>query len=150
MSYITTGQLQQRLGGPLHARLTDRAHGESSDATVGAELVAAACAEADAHLAHRYATPVNLAEHPELGPLLVTRVLDLAEYGAWASSPFVNGIPARVRALRERAIEWLSQVARGELNLPAGSPPPGRTSADDRPVVRASAPTLSRDELEGW
>ncbi|MBK8913587.1 MAG: DUF1320 family protein [Phycisphaerales bacterium] len=150
MSYVTTSQLQQRLGAPLYARLTDRAHGESADAAVAAELIASACAEVDAHLAHRFATPLDLALHPELAPLLVARVLDLAEYAAWASSPFVNGIPARVTALRARAVEWLSQVVRGTMDLPAGAPPPARTAVDDRPVVRASPPTLSREELEGW
>ena len=93
MPYITTTQLSQRLGATLYARLTDRVNGTTADAAVAQQIVNEAEAEADSYLGRRYRTPVDLVVHPELANVLAARVLDLAEYGAWKSSPFVSDPP---------------------------------------------------------
>jgi phage gp36-like protein len=147
MPYLTTADLAARLGADLYARLTDRVGGASADSAVAQQLIDEAAAESDALLAARYATPVDLVEHPELADLLAARVLDIAEYNAWKSSPFVTAVPDRVRALYDAALRWLGDVARGALPLPGAIAP----APDRAPHLRiVSAPrTLTANELDG-
>jgi phage gp36-like protein len=149
MAYITTDQLSQRLGATLYARLTDRVDGTTADAGVAQQIINDAEAEADGHLARRYQTPVDLAAHPELASVLAARVLDLAEYGAWKSSPFVSAAPQRVHLLYAAALQWLGEVARGQLVLPAASPPSSTTAADDVPHYSSAPRVFTADELDG-
>jgi phage gp36-like protein len=148
VAYITTADLSRRLGATLYARLTDRVDGTTADATVAQSIVSEAEAEANSYLGARYATPVSLAAHPELADVLARRVLDLAEYGAWSGSPFVNDIPARVKALYQEACSWLRRVAAG-MPLPATSPPSATGAVDDTPVYRAEPRAFTADELDG-
>lgn len=149
MPYITTTHLATRLGADLYARLTDRAAGTTADSAVAQQIIDEAAAEADALLAARYATPVDLTEHPELAELLAARVLDLAEYNAWKSSPFVTAVPDRVSGLHDAAVRWLRDVARGALPLPADVSP--ATAPDRAPHLRivSSPRTFTADELDG-
>jgi phage gp36-like protein len=133
----------------LYARLTDRVNGTTADAGVAQQIVSEAEAEADSYLARRYQTPVDLAGHPELANVLVARVLDLAEYGAWKSSPFVSTAPQRVHLLYAAALQWLDAVARGQIVLPAASPPNSTTAADDAPRYSGVARAFTADELDG-
>ena len=148
MAYITTTQLQARLGSGLYARLTDRANGNSANSTVAQQIVSEAEAVANSYLAKRYATPIDLTAHPELADLLVARVLDLAEFMAWRDSPFVTGLPARVNTMHESAVKWLSSIAAGTIDLPASTPPAERTARDDGPQFTDVERGLSRDELD--
>lgn len=149
MAYITLEQLKDRIGGPLYARLTDRVGGESANDAVGQRLIADAEAEANARLAVRYATPVDLGAHPELADVLAARVLDLAESLAWHSSPFMGDVPDRVRLLRTDAIAWFDAVGRGRVHLPAASPPRSTTALDDAARVRGAGRVFTADELDG-
>lgn len=149
MAYITITQLSARLGSTIYARLTDRVAGTTADAVVAQQVVDEAEAEADSYLAQRYATPVSLAEHPELAAVLAARVLDLAEYVAWKGSPFVSELPDRVQRLYDGAIAWLQRVAAGDWPLPATSPPAPRVAVTDGPQYRATPRTFTHDELEG-
>ena len=106
MAYITTTQLQGRLGSTLYARLTDRVNGTTADGTVAQQLIDEAEALANAYLARRFATPIDLTAHPELTDLLEARVLDVAEYLAWRDSPFVADIPERARLLHDETVQW--------------------------------------------
>lgn len=150
MAYIDIAQLAQRLGPPAYARLTDRDSGHSADDGIAQQIVDEAQAEADAYLARRFATPLDLSLHPELAPLLAARVLDLAEHAAWRSSPFVANVPPRVAAARSQALAWLERLAAGALELPAAATPPSRTGADDSPRASGAPRTLTADELAGW
>ncbi len=149
MAYITTAQLSQRLGSPLYARLTDRVNGTTANTTVAQEIVDQAEAEANSYLARRYQTPLDLSAHPELADILAARVLDLAEYAAWKSSPFVSDPPQRVHALYATALSWLSDVAAGRLVLPATAPPNSATASDEGPRYRAQPRVFTADELGG-
>lgn len=149
MAYITTAQLKDRLGDPLYARLTDRINGATANDSVGQQIVDEAEALANAQLATRYATPIDLTAHPELADVLEARVLDLAEYLAWQGSPFVNDIPGRLRFLYEEASGWFGSIAAGELNLPASSPPASRTAENDAPRFSAQPRKFTADELDG-
>jgi phage gp36-like protein len=133
----------------LYARLTDRVSGTTANTTVAQQIVDEAEAEANSYLATRYATPVSLAQHPELADLLAQRVLDLAEYLAWRGSPFVNDLPGRVKALQGEARRWFEQVAAGMIDLPAAAPPASRVAADDAPRYSAGERPFTADELDG-
>lgn len=149
MAYITTTQLENRLGSTLYARLTDRVNGTTADNSVAQQIVDEAEALADSYLAARYATPIDLSAHAELADILAGQVLDLAEYLAWRDSPFVTDIPERVRFLHEEATRWFASIATGELNLPAASPPESRTAEHDGPRYTAHPRQFTADELDG-
>ncbi len=149
MAYITTTLLSERLGTTLYARLTDRVNGTTPDANVAQQIVDAAEAEANSYLARRYATPVDLAAHAELAAVLASRVLDLAEYAAWKSSPFTSDPPQRVHLLYAAALEWLEAVAAGRLVLPAATPPAGPTASVDAPRYAGGGRVFTAAELDG-
>lgn len=147
MAYVTTTQLSQRLGSGLYARLTDRVNGTTGDDTAAQQVINEAEALANSYLARRYAVPVDLGTYPELANVLAVRVLDLAEYGAWKSSPFVADPPSRVLTLLSNATKWFEDVAAGRLVLPAA--PPATTSAVDGPWSESAPRQFTRDELDG-
>ena len=149
MPYITTTQLSQRLGATLYARLTDRVNGTTADAAVAQQIVNEAEAEADSYLGRRYRTPVDLVVHPELANVLAARVLDLAEYGAWKSSPCVSDPPQRVHLMYAAALGWLEEVAHGQIVLPAAAPPSSTVAVDDSPRYVSTARVFTADELDG-
>jgi phage gp36-like protein len=132
----------------LYARLTDRVNGASADENIAQEIVDQAEAEANTHLAARYSTPINLAQHAELADVFRRRVLDLAECLAWRASPFVSDLPNRVNVLHDDAQRWFQHIAAGELRLPAAREPRGKPWPNDRPrYVRTTRP-FTADELE--
>ena len=149
MAYITTTDLNNRLGEMLYARLTDRDGGSQASAAVAQEIVDQAEAVANSYLAVRYATPVDVSAHAELAAILRARVLDLAENRAWQTSPFVNDVPGRIRALAGSAAAWFESVARGDVHLPSAAPVEGRTAEDDAPRYVAVDRTFTADELDG-
>lgn len=149
MSYIVLQQLKDRLGTTLYARLTDRVNGATGDDAVGQQIADQAEAEADSRFAVRYATPIDLAMHPELLQLLAARVLDLAEAIAWASSPFMGDVPDRVRSLRAAAIEWFDAVASGRIHLPSSTLPRSTIAVDDGARAIASERRFTASELDG-
>ena len=149
MAYITTSQLSERLGSTLYARLTDRVNGTTANSTVAQQIVDESEAEADSYLARRYQTPVNLAAHPELANILKARALDLAEYAAWKSTPFVSDSPQRVHLLYAAALRWFEDVGRGKLPLPAAFPPNSGTAEDSGPQYAAQPRQFTTEELDG-
>ena len=149
MAYITTTQLQSRLGSTLYARLTDRVNGTTADPTVAQQIVDEAEAVANSHLAKRYATPIDLTTHPELSGILEARVLDLAEYLGWRDSPFVADIPERIRLMHDETSDWFASIASGKIDLPASAPPASRTAVDDSARYTEPPRSFTHDELDG-
>ncbi len=149
MAYVTLQQLKDRLGQSLYDRLTDRVSGTKGDDAIGQDILEEAEALVHSYLARRYATPIDLAQHPELADVLAARTLDVAEYLAWRGSPFVSDLPDRVEQLHEQATRWLEQIAAGRVDLPAAAPPRSRVSADDGPRYQATARKFTADELDG-
>jgi phage gp36-like protein len=142
VAIITIAHLRERLGAPLYARLTDRTNGTTADDAVAQQLIDEAEAAAQAYLARRFPTPLDAGGQPPAA-VLAARVLDLAEYGAWRSSPFVSDPPGRVKALYAEALRWLEGVARGTLDLPAPGCPSGGARSAGAPRVFTAA------ELDG-
>jgi phage gp36-like protein len=149
MLYATTEELSGRLGATLYARLTDRVSGTTPSDTVAQQLLDAAEAEMHTYLASRYRTPIDLGMHAELAPTLKSRVLDIAEYLAWKGSPFMAGLPARVRDGYDEALLWLSRIARGEASLPASSPPASSTAESDVPRYSSATRKFTSEEFDG-
>jgi phage gp36-like protein len=149
MAYITTSQLSERLGSTLYARLTDRVNGTTASNTVAQQIVDESQAEADSYLARRYQTPVDLTAHPELANILKARVLDLAEYVAWKSTPFVSDPPQRVHLLYAAALRWFEDVGQGKLPLPAAFPPNAGRAEESGPQYTAEPRRFTTEELDG-
>jgi len=149
MAYVTTEQLSQRLGATLYARLTDRVNGTTANPAVAQQIIAEAEAEANSYLARRFQTPIDLAAHPELADVLRLRVLDLAEYAAWKSSPFVSDPPERVEAVYAAAVRWFSELAAGGVVLPADRPPAAQMLDPQTPRYTATPRVFTAEELEG-
>jgi phage gp36-like protein len=149
MAYITTSQLSERLGATVYARLTDRVNGTTASSTVAQQIVDEAQAEADSFLARRYQTPVDVVVHPELANILRARVLDLAEYAAWKSTPFVSDPPQRVHLVYAAALRWFEDVGSGKLPLPAAFPPHAGTAEDNSSQYTAQPRRFTTEELDG-
>jgi len=149
MAYVTIEQLSARLGTTLYARLTDRVNGTIADSAVAQQLVHEAEAEANSYFAVRHQTPVDLDGHPELADIVQARVLDLAEWAAWKSTPFVSDPPQRVHQLYAAALTWFQEVAAGIVLLPSAVPLGDRVAEDDAPRFTARARAFTADELDG-
>jgi phage gp36-like protein len=149
MAYVTTEQLSQRLGATLYARLTDRVNGTTANAAVAQQIIAEAEAEANSYLARRFQTPIDLTAHPELADVLRLRVLDLAEYAAWKSSPFVSDPPERVEAVYTSAVRWFADLADGRVNLPASSLPAPQVLESATARYTATPRAFTAEELKG-
>ncbi|MCA9243716.1 MAG: DUF1320 family protein [Phycisphaerales bacterium] len=149
MAYAEIDDLKDRLGLTVYARLTDRDDGAVADNGVASDIIAEAETLLDSYLAQRYATPVDLVAHPELAITLKARTLDLSEWIAWRTSPFVTDIPARVQMLGEAAMGWLRDVATARVTLPAASAPAAPTSHDEGPRYSAEPRQFTADELDG-
>lgn len=149
MAYVTLQQFKDRLGQALYDRLTDRVSGVTGNDAVGQQIVDEAEALVNSYLARRYATPVDLAQHPELADVLAVRVLDVAEYLAWQGSPFVSDLPDRVEVLQGQVVRWLEKVASGQVELPVSSPLGAPVASDDGPRYAATERKFTADELDG-
>ena len=83
MAYITTTQLEDRLGSTLYARLTDRVNGTTPDSKVAGQIVDEAEASADSYLRPR---PVRSLTTPKLS--------SLAALVVWARSSLLRAVTA--------------------------------------------------------
>ncbi len=146
MGYVTNAEIETRLGTAVYVQLADDAGSGSADPAVVDEARLGAEAEANSHLARRYAVPVDLSTHPELADVLRRFVLDLAAYRLHARRP---PVPADVVTLRNAAVKWLERVASGEVVLPAAIEVAGNTAAGPVGEVVGEARVLTRESLEG-
>ena len=87
MAYVTSEQIETRLGSVPFVQLTDDAGSGSPDLAVVDAARQAAEGEADSYLARRYAVPIDVNAHGELSALLTGVVLDLVEYRLHARRP---------------------------------------------------------------
>lgn len=147
MAYITINDLRDRLGSSMYARLTDRVSGKTASDTTATQIVAEAEGEANSYLAVRFVTPIDTVAYPELVDLLMARVLDLAEYGAWKGSPFVSDLPNRVETLYRAAVNWFKSLERGQVDLPADAP---ASSDQPAPHYHTTTRQFTREELDGF
>jgi phage gp36-like protein len=118
MAYVTDADIQARLGNAAYVQLTDDAGSGSADAAKVAEARLGAEAEVDSYLATRYRVPVDVSGEANLQALLKSVVLDLVTYRLHGRRP---PIPEDLVRRRSEAIEWLTRVAAGLVQLPSVS-----------------------------
>jgi phage gp36-like protein len=145
MAYISNADIERRLGHLLYVQLTDDAGRGSADEAVVAEARLGAEGEVDSYLGRRYAVPVDLVAHPELGDMLRSVALDLAEYRLHARRP---AAPAEVKSKREAAVRWLQRIAVGEAVLPSMEEMGANHAMGFAGQAIGSERVLTREEME--
>ncbi len=147
MSYITNTDIEERVGSATLVQLADDNGDGVADAGVVDEARLAAESEVNSYLARRFQTPINTALHGELADLLASVALDLAEYRLRLRRPPVS---EDARRRRDQAIDWLTRVADGRIDLPSLTPLATNTAAGMAAASRGEDRLLSRDELSEW
>lgn len=144
MSYITNTDIELRLGAAAYVQLADDDGDGQADAAVVDEARLGAEGEVNAYLARRYRTPIDLAVHPDVADLLASSSLDLAEYRLRTRRP---PIAEDARRRRDEAIDWLTRVSDGRIDLPAATVIEGSTSRGMLGAATGEKRVLTRDEL---
>ena len=144
MSYITNADIEERLGGVAFVQLADDDGNGVADVGVVDEARLGAEGEVNSYLGRRYAVPISLTTHPDLADVLASFTLDLAEYRLRLRRP---PVPEDARRRRGQAIEWLTRVAEGRIELPSAM---GVAASIARGTIAATVGekrVLSREEL---
>jgi phage gp36-like protein len=144
MGYITNADIEERVGGVAFVQLADDDGNGVADVGVVDEARLGAEGEVNSYLGRRYAVPISLTTHPDLADVLASFTLDLAEYRLRLRRPPVS---EDARRRRDQAIEWLTRVAEGRIELPSAV---GVTASSVRGTIAATVGEkrlLTRDEL---
>lgn len=144
MAYITNADIEERLGSDTYVQLTDDDGDQVADVGVVDEARLGAEGEVNSYLARRYRAPIDLATHADLANLLASVTLDLVEYRLRVRRPPV-GDDARRRYTE--ALEWLTRVADGRIDLPSATPVAGSTGRGALGETTSEERLLTRDEL---
>jgi len=144
MSYITNSDIQAWLGTAAYVALTDDAGTGSADTAKVDQARLGAEGEVNSYLATRYQVPIDVSAESEVSAVLKTFVLDLAAYRLHSRRP---PVPADVVRRRSEAVEWLTRVAGGLVQLPSVLPP--KENAGLGMIGRAAGPerAMTRDGL---
>lgn len=127
MAYITNADIQTRIGSAAKlAQFTEESGSTPTTAKVD-EIRNAAEGEMNGYLARRYAVPVDVSTYTELAGVLKSVALDIAVYRVHSLRP---PVPDDVMQVRDKAVEWLKAVSKGEIVLP-GESTPDSTAADE-------------------
>ncbi len=146
MGYISNADVEQRMGPVAYVQLSDDAGSGTADESVVNEARLGAEGELNSYLAGRYAVPVDLAVHPELEAVVVSFVLDLVEYRLHGRRP---PIPEGIVQKRTNAIEWLSRLSAGEVQLPGMTPIGANPAAGIEVEQSSNEQVFTRDEMRG-
>jgi len=144
MSYVTNTQIETRLGTAAYVQLTDDDGDQQADAAVVDEARLGAEGEVESYLARRYAVPIDLTQHPEVGDVLASIVLDLVELRLRSRRPPIPEVTLKRHA---DALQWLRDVADGLVELPSVTPLAGSALHGPSVLSTSEPQTLSRDEL---
>ena len=144
MSYVTNTDIEQRLGAAAYVQLTDDDGDSEADAVVVDEARLGAEGEVNSYLARRYAVPIDLTVHTELAGLLKSITLDLVELRLRSRRP---PVPDTTLQRHQGALQWLTGVADGSVELPAASPVGASALRGPDILTTGDERALSRDEL---
>ena len=132
MAYVTNAQLIEAMGGDgIVAKYTDDT-GSTPTADTITEMIARADGMMDSYIAMRYATPVDTSTYPKTAAVLRACSIALAAFNIQAIRDMVA---PDIKARRETWLEWLKGLAKGEIEIPAGTELPGPTSVTDSVFV---------------
>lgn len=146
MGYITNTDIEERVGSSAFIQLADDDGNGVADVGVVDEARLGAEGEVNSYLGRRYAVPISLTTHPDLADVLASNTLDLAEYRLRLRRP---PVPEDARRRRDQAIEWLTRVADGRIELPSAV---GVAASSARGTIAATTGekrVLTHDELAG-
>ena len=144
MSYITNADIEERLGNAAYVQLADDDGNGVADVGVVDEARLGAEGEVNSYLGRRYSVPVSLTTHPDLADVLASFTLDLAEYRLRLRRP---PVPDGARRRRDQAIEWLTRVAEGRIELPSAVGVAASTARGTIAAATGEKRLLTRDEL---
>jgi len=144
MGYITNADIEERLGSVAYVQLADDDGNGVADVGVVDEARLGAEGEVNSYLGRRYSVPVSLTTHPDLADVLASFTLDLAEYRLRARRP---PVPDDARRRRDQAIEWLTRVAEGRIELPSAVGVAVSTARGTIAATKGEKRLLTRDEL---
>jgi phage gp36-like protein len=144
MSYITNFDIEERLGSVAYVQLADDDGNGVADVGVVDEARLGAEGEVNSYLGRRYSVPVSLTTHPDLADVLASFTLDLAEYRLRLRRP---PVPDDARRRRDQAIEWLTRVAEGRIELPTAVGVAASTARGTIAATTGEKRLLTRDEL---
>ena len=146
MGYITNADIEERVGGVAFVQLADDDGNGVADVGVVDEARLGAEGEVNSYLGRRHAVPISLTTHPDLTDVLASFTLDLAEYRLRLRRP---PVPEDARRRRDQAVEWLTRVAEGRIELPSAV---GVAVSSARGMIAATVGekrVLTHDELAG-
>lgn len=124
--YITTAELEARFeDDAMVAHLTDTP-GESADSVVLTEVVESAEGTMNAYLGTRYVVPVDVSSDADLENALKAVALDIAQYRLLTRGDHVSDAK---RQLYKDGLQWLRDVAKGVIELPAATSPASSSSS---------------------
>lgn len=146
MAYLTNADIEERLGSDAYVQLTDDDGDGVADTGVVDEARLGAEGEVNSYLARRYQVPIDLDAHPELADVLASFSLDLVEYRLRSRRP---PVPKDALDRHARAIEWLTRVADGSLELPSATPVASNATRGSLGATTGDERLLSREELSG-
>ena len=144
MGYITNSDIEERLGTAAYVQLADDDGNGVADVGVVDEARLGAEGEVNSYLGRRYSVPVSLTTHPDLADVLASFTLDLAEYRLRLRRP---PVPDDARRRRDQAIEWLTRVAEGRIELPSAVGVAASSARGTIAAVSGEKRVLTRDEL---
>lgn len=147
MAYVTNSDIEERLGSQAYVQLTDDDGDGVADEGVVDEARLGAEGEVDSYLARRYQVPVDVSAQAELGGILVSITLDLAEYRLRSRRP---PVPAATVEQHSRALEWLKGVVDGLIELPTTSELPPSTIHGPNATTTGPQRILSHEELSDF
>jgi phage gp36-like protein len=129
MSYIVNQDIVDRVGVDRAVQLSSDS-GTAVNTNVLDEVRLSSEGEVNGYLAKRYAVPVDLTAHPDLDATLSGFTLDIAVYRLMLRRP---PVPEDIRRAYDNAVKWLVAVSKGEVILPADTPPASATA--DAPTI---------------
>jgi phage gp36-like protein len=144
MSYVTNFDIEERLGSVAYVQLADDDGNGVADVGVVDEARLGAEGEVNSYLGRRYSVPISLTTHPDLADVLASFTLDLAEYRLRLRRP---PVPDDARRRRDQAIEWLTRVAEGRIELPSAVGVAASSARGTIAAVTGEKRVLTRDEL---
>ena len=144
MGYITNSDIEERLGTAAYIQLADDDGNGTADVGVVDEARLGAEGEVNSYLGRRYAVPISLTTHPDLAEVLASFTLDLAEYRLRLRRP---PVPDDARRRRDQAIEWLTRVAEGRIELPSAVGVAASTARGTIAATTGEKRLLTRNEL---
>ncbi len=144
MSYITADDLRLWLGDDAYTQLTDDDGTGLPNEQIVQQALTAAQGEVDSYLARRYRLPLDSVRFPKAVETLAVITLDVAEYRLNTRRP---PIPEEIQLRYRHALSWLTQLARGELLLPAESAIPATAATGLQAATFGNPLVLDHQEM---